>query len=89
MDLVEVNDIHAKPSQACLTFAADGFRAQRVADFASLIPNHPAFGEDIGPLASPIAQRPRYNSFGMAKPVNRRGVDPVNAELQRPMNGRD
>jgi hypothetical protein len=89
VDLIEIDCIHLQPAQTGLAFASNGFRVQRVADLAFLVPDHPAFGENIRTLSSPIAQRFRDNFFGMAKPVDGCGVDPVNAKLQRLMNRRD
>src|SRR5437667_52067 len=47
VDLIEIGCIHLQPAQTGLAFASNGFRAQRVADLAFLVPDHPAFGENI------------------------------------------
>src|SRR2546427_4304383 len=58
-------------------------------DLAAFIPAQGAFGEDIRPLARPRLQCPRDDFLGVAHAVNRGGINPVDAQFERAMDGRD
>ena len=87
MHLVEVDPLDPEPLQRCLDLAPD---ARRGADLARrrlaviLVPDQPAFGEDVGALAAGgFGERPADDLLGMTETVDRRCVDPVDPALER------
>src|SRR5207249_7040013 len=87
VELVEVDPLHAEAPQAVLAFLADRRRSQVVADADGAPPPLPAAAalrEDVDVLAGPEArERLADDLLGVAEPVDRRGVDPVHAALER------
>src|SRR6267143_1984357 len=53
------------------------------------VPTKAAFGEYIGPWTRPGRERPRHDLFGVTEAINRGGVDPVHAQLERSVNRGD
>src|SRR3979490_3312916 len=92
MKLVEIDAIHAQPSQRILAFAPDRLRfkhASRRGHRIVLIPDQSTLCEDQWALAwRQFAQQPAYHLFGMAKPVHCGGIDPVYPALQCVTHGR-
>src|SRR5436190_20266972 len=86
--LVEIDRVHLKPPQASLAFASHGIGLEAVANMATLIPSHAAFGEYVGAVADTF-ERPRDDLLRMAQSIDSRGVDPVDTGVERLVNGRD
>src|SRR5437867_1181431 len=53
------------------------------------VPPESAFGEYIGPRPRPCRERPGDDLFRVTQAIDRRGIDPVHAQLQRAVNGGD
>src|SRR5215469_17829702 len=88
MDLVEVNDIGLKPSQAVFAFAPDRTCFQGCTDGAVRIPGAFAFRENVRAWRTSL-ECARDDFFGMAKSVESSGVDPVESAIEGSVNGRD
>ncbi len=88
VDLVEVDAVHAQPAQAGLALAPDGVGLEAVADLAVLVPNHAAFGEDVGALPHAM-QGAGDDLLRAAEAVDGGRVDPVDAGVERLVNGGD
>ena len=86
MDLVEVNRLDSEPAQGVLALALDRGRFELV-DAAAVLAFEPAFREDEGFLGH-LRKRPSDHLFGAAKAVDGCGVDPVDDQLECPLNGR-
>jgi hypothetical protein len=59
-----------------------------MADLPALVPDHAALGEDVRPVVHPF-EGPRDDFLRVAEPVDGRGVDPVDAGVQRLVDGAD
>ena len=85
MELIEIDPIDLQASQRVFAFAPDGLGSEnplRLRQSILRIPNQPALREDVGPVIRAFpAKKPSDDFFGMAEPVDRRGVDPVDADL--------
>src|SRR5207253_233346 len=82
VDLVQVEGIDLEPPQAGLALAADRIRLEAVADLALLVPDHAALGEDVRPVAHSF-EGSRYNLLRVSESIDGRGIDPVDAVVQR------
>src|SRR6266550_4535822 len=89
MNLVKVDHIDIEPAEAVLALAANGVSVQRAMDIPLFVPAQTALGENVRTRTGPVAERGRHDFLGMAHSVNRRSVDPVNAQLERAMNRGD
>ena len=89
MDLVEVNSFDPQPAQTVFALASNGVCLQHVVNLPMFIPTQSAFGENIRPLARPRFQRPGDNFLRVAHAVNRGGINPVDAQFERAMDGGD
>src|SRR5205814_748711 len=89
MDLVKVNGFDLQAAQAFLALTANGISLQDVMDFPLFVPTQTTFGEDIRTRAAPTCQRAGDNFFRVARPIDRRGIDPVDSQFQCTMNRRD
>src|SRR6266478_320774 len=89
MNLVKVDHIDIEPAEAVLALAANGVSVQRAMDIPLFVPAQTALGENVRTRTGPIAQRGCHDFLRMAHSVNGRGVDPVNAQLERAMNRGD
>ena len=91
VELVKVDTFDAEPAEGSFALFADGFRlehALRLAHAIFGIPYKPAFCEDQRTLGRrKLAQQFADKLLGMAQAVNRRSVDPVDAELERMAHG--
>ena len=83
VDLVHVDDVDAQPAQAVLDLAADAGALEARDNLAFLVPAAFALGGDDGPATFELLERPAHDVFAVAEPVDRRGVEPVDAEIQR------
>ena len=93
VDLVEIDDVQLQAAQARLQFVADGIALQAAMNLILglpefLAPDHRALGKDVG-LLLPSFQRPCHHFFRMAKAINRRGIDPVDAKVEGALNRGD
>ena len=88
MDLVEVDRLHLQAPEAGLAFAEDGLALQAPADLALFVPDAGTLGEEQG-LGGEILDGAAHHFLGMAKTVDRGGIDPVHSEVERRVNGRD
>src|SRR5579863_7265821 len=61
---------------------------QNLLDITFRIPAQAALGKNVRLLARPGFKRPGNDLFGMPQPINRSSIDPVDAQFQRPVNGR-
>src|SRR5207237_2012050 len=82
VDLVEVEHVYLEPPQAGLAFAPDRIRLEAVPDLALLVPDHAAFGEDVGATTHPF-EGAGDHLLGVAESVDGCGVNPVDAVVQR------
>ena len=87
MDLVKVDGVHLESAQAVFAFLADRRLAQDGAHLALLAPHLTALREHVRPLALPLRQRPRDHLLRATQPVDGRGIDPVDAEIERGVDG--
>src|SRR5207302_7497675 len=78
----EVEDVDSESPQAGLALAPDRLGLQAVADLAMLVPNHAALGEHVRPLAHAL-EGAGDDLFGMPQAVDRGGIDPIDARIQR------
>src|SRR5260370_21071374 len=67
--------------------AAKGMGAAVLRDFPLVVAAQDALGENKRPRAAPYLQRARDDLFGTTQAVEGGSVDPVDAQLQRAMNG--
>src|ERR1700730_8309071 len=89
MDLVEVDHVHFEPAEARFAFASNRFLAERVVHFALSVPDHAAFGEDVGSWPLPFPQCPSNDLLRMAQTINGGCINPVYAQFERAMNSRN
>src|SRR5262249_36933633 len=88
VNLIQIDGLHAQPAQAGLALAADRVGFQAVTDPPGLVPDHAALAEAVRPVAHPF-QRPRHALLAVAQAVDGRRVDPVDARVQRLVDGGD
>ena len=88
MDLVQIDDIHLQTAQAGFAFPPDGigFRLFRIWRFSFQMRSH--LVNTYGRFERPF-ESARHHFFRMAEAVNRGGIDPVDAAIQRGVDGRD
>ena len=88
VDLIEIDRIEPQSLQAGFGFPSNGGRLQIVGNGPGFIPDQAALGEDIRTLAQP-ADGPADHFFRMSQPIDRGGIDPVDAPVKARMNGGD
>src|SRR5215469_2993169 len=86
VNLVEVDDVDFQAPQAGFTFTTNGFSFQRAADLSFLVPHALTLGEDVGTRTAQVKCAGDH-LLGMTQAVNGSGVDPVNAEIKRRLDG--
>ena len=86
VDLVEVDRLHLEAAQAVFHLAAD--LQQGAPDPALVVPHHAALGEEEW-LDRRLLHRLPDDRLGVAKAVDGRRVDPVDAEVDGLADGRD
>ena len=89
VNLVEIDDVDLQTPQAVFALLADGIGLVDFRDAAFRVPAHGALGEHVGPRALPFFQCPGDDFFRVADAVDGGGVDPVDAEFERAVNGGD
>jgi hypothetical protein len=90
VNLVQVDRVDPKPSQAALQFAPHGVGRQAVGDVPLLIPDQAAFREYERPAGlRDFGERPRYHLFRMPQAVDCSGVDPVDSQVECPPDRAD
>ena len=87
VDLVDVDDVELEPREARLDLAADRVALEAVRDGAVLLVQR-RLGEHVRAIVEAL-QRATHDLLGVAKAVDRGGIDPVDAELDRPPDRRD
>src|SRR3954470_16125217 len=91
MELEEIEALDAQPLQRALSLAPDALGpgdAAEVGVAPFLLPDQPALGEDVGPLTQRHAdERLPHDFLGVAEAVGGGGVDPVDAQVERPADG--
>ena len=75
-------------AQAVFAFAADGFALHAAGKARAFRPRRGALGKHIR-RAGAALDGAADNLFGMAKSIDRRGVDPVDAAVERGVDGAD
>ena len=85
VDLVEIDRIHAQAPQAGFEFAAHGGSFQAVPDLALVIPHQAALGKDVRTVGAP-RERFADDLFRVPESVHERGIDPVDAGIERGVN---
>src|ERR1700722_9414952 len=85
MKLVEIDPRNTQPAQRGLAFSPDRFRTQvalrRIKSFGG-IEIHAALGENVRTLAGRnLFNRAPHHLFGVPKAIHRRGIDPVDSQL--------
>src|ERR1700758_4562702 len=88
MNLIKVDRIDSKSSQAGFGFAANGSGLEIVRYVSQFIPNQAALGEDIRKGVA-LLDRAADDRLGMTQPVDSGGIDPIDAAVQACMDGRD
>src|SRR6202795_1275830 len=89
MDLIEIDHIDREAAEAVLDFATDRIRAQYLLYLTLGTPAQPALGEDVRLRTAPLLQRSADDFLRVSQSVNGGRVDPVNAEFERAVNGRN
>src|SRR5579872_4188568 len=89
MNLVKIDGLDTQAAQAVFDLAADRFGFQNFLYLTFRIPAQAAFGKDIRPRSRPTLERPRYDVFRVSEAVDRRSINPVDAEFECPVNRRD
>ena len=91
--LVQVDALDVEPAERRLDFAppAQGIAyAARRGRAGGVVPHEAGFGEDVRPVVGrDVAQRAGDDLLGVAEPVHRRRVDPVDAPLDGLPDGGD
>jgi hypothetical protein len=87
VNLIKVDGVDAQPPQARLTLTANRVGLQSTADLARFIPHARALREYVRPDGSP-SQRARHHFFRMAQAVDRGGIDPIDAVVERRVDRR-
>src|ERR1700687_5442123 len=91
MKLIEIDAFDTQTAKRRFAFEPYRIRLKHTTWFFHtivVIPNEHAFREHIWPLGRrQIMQQAPDNFFGMAQPVNRRCIDPVDAEVESMMHG--
>jgi len=86
VNLIEINRLHTQTSQRVFQLLTERVRFEVAIDAAVLMPTHGALGENIG-LFRGLLQSLRDNLFGVSKAIDSRSVNPINAQIERPLNG--
>ena len=85
VDLVEIDRVNAEPRQAGLDLAADRVPLEAVHHAAAAAVEQPGLGEHVrAPLDA--LQRAAHDPLRVPEAVDSRRVDPVDTELQRPLD---
>jgi hypothetical protein len=85
VNLVEVDRVDAQARQARLDLTADRVALEAVHDPAAAAVEQRRLGEDVRSLRHSL-KRAADDLLGMSEPVRGRGVDPVHAQLERPVD---
>src|SRR6267142_2757962 len=88
MNLIKIDRFNLQPAQAVLDFTPYGISLQAVTDVSLFIPDHRALCKNVWPLSASF-NSPGHNLFRMAQPIDRSGVNPVDAQVKRSIDGRD
>jgi len=88
VDLVEIDRIHPQSPQARFQLAAHGGSLQAVPDLALVVPHQAAFGKNVGTVCT---SRDRFadDLFRVPQSVHGRGIDPVDAGIERHVDRRN
>jgi hypothetical protein len=87
--LVEIDDVGLQPPQGSLGFLDDP-RLAGVAKRLAVLPVQSDLGGDVDALApAPLGQRLADDFLGTAEAVDRRGVDQIDAAIERGVDGGD
>ena len=81
MDLVEVDDVDAQAREAHLDLAQERVALEVVAHAVVAAVEQRGLGEDVRALGEAL-ERAAHDLLGVPEPVDGRGVDPVDAELE-------
>ena len=85
MELIQIDALHAEPSQRRVAFGTNGFRLEdslRLSHAIPFIPDQATLGKDVRPFGSrQRAHKTPDNFFGMTQTVNRGRIDPVDTQL--------
>jgi hypothetical protein len=88
VDLIQVDDVQLEAAKTGFHFAPNRFRFETLADLAPFVPHPLAFREDVRPVGT-SSQRAGDDFFRMPQAVNGSRVDPVDAAVERGLNGCD
>ncbi len=86
MHLIEIDRVYLQAAETVFAFPANRSGAESFSDCSFFIPLQSALRENVRTRAAPFLQRARDDVFGVAQAVDGRGVNPVDAHLQRAMN---
>ena len=89
MNLVQIDYVDIEAAQAVLDFAADRVGSQYFLHLPLCIPVQATLGEDVRSGAAPVLQSTANHFLGVSQTVDGGGVDPVDAEFERAVNGGD
>src|SRR5216684_7304360 len=87
MDLVEIDHIDGEATEAVFDFFTDRISTQYFVYLTFETPAQAALGKDVRPRTVPVLQCAADDLLGVSESVDGGGVDPVNAEFERAVNG--
>src|SRR5688572_5024841 len=93
MKLIQIEIFDIQSAKGVLAFPADRIgveRSYRLLHALLRVEHHSTLGEHVRALrGAELLERLADDDLGVAKAIDRRGVDPVDAELERVVNGAD
>jgi hypothetical protein len=89
MQLIEIDVIGTEPAEAAVTLGVDISRARRPVGRVAVHPEAELRENQRSLRRRQLLDRSADNFLGMAGPVDRGGVDPVDAVVDRGVNGID
>src|SRR5258707_742289 len=87
--LIKTDGVDLQAAKAGFAFAANGFGSEFLPNFSLVIPDQNTLRENVRARAAPFFQGASDDFFGVAQTVHSGSVNPVDAQLQRAMNGGD
>jgi hypothetical protein len=89
VDLVEINHVDGKPTEAVFEFTTDRISVQRFPYVALGVPAQAALGKDVRPRTRPALERPSDDFLRVSQAIDGGRIDPVDAKFERAVNGGD
>src|SRR5262249_40053866 len=89
MHLIQIDRVHTETAQAVFALLAYRFGAEVLMNLAGFVPAQNTLCENIRSRPRPLAESASDDFLGMAHSVNRCRINPIHAELKRPMDRRN